>query len=62
MTDTSETLPLVLVGCVHPGGVDSCKSNYSHLVNPHTVDFYTADLYRILLSDHNDNVGKYNKK
>ena len=27
MTDTSQTLPLVLIGCVVPGAVDSCKSN-----------------------------------
>ena len=26
------------------------------------MDFYTADLYLILLSDHNDNFSKYNKK
>ena len=27
-----------------------------------TVDFYTAGLYLIVLSDHNDNFSKYNKK
>ena len=58
--DTSETLPLALIGCVDPGAVDSCKWNYSHWVEPQIVDFYTADL--ILLSDHNDNFSKYNKK
>ena len=26
------------------------------------MDFYTADLYLILLSDHNDNLNKYNQK
>ena len=61
MIDTSQTLPLTLTGCVDPGMVDSFKSNYSHWVEPQT-DFYTADLYLILLSDHNDNLSKYNKK
>ena len=60
--DTSQTLPLALIGCIEPGAVDSCKSNYSHWVEPQTVDFYTADLYLILLSDHNDNFSNYNKK
>ena len=62
MIDTSQTLPLALIGSVERGVVDSCKSNYSHWVEPQTVDFYTADLYLILLSDHNDNFSKYNKK
>ena len=44
MIDTSQTLPLALIGCIEPGAVDSCKSNYSHWVEPQTVDFYTADL------------------
>ena len=48
--DTSQTLPLTLIGCVGPGAADSCRSNYSHWVEPQT-----ADLYLILLSDHNDN-------
>ena len=30
MIDTSQTLPLALIGCVDPGLVYSCKSNYSH--------------------------------
>ena len=50
VTDTSQTLPLDLIGCIQPGAVDSCKSNYSHWVEPQTVAFYTADL-----SDHKDN-------
>ena len=62
MTDTSQTLYLALIGCVDPGAVDSCKSNYSHWVEPETVDFYTADLYLILPSDHNDNFSKNNIK
>ena len=33
-----------------------------HWVKPQTVDFYTADLYLILLSDYDDNFSKYNKK
>ena len=60
--DTSQTLPLAQIGCVHPGAVDTCKSNYSHWVEPQTVDFYTADMYPFLLSDNNDNFSKYNKK
>ena len=44
------------------GAVDSCRSNYSHWVEPQTVDLYTADLYRILLSEHNYNFSKYNIK
>ena len=62
MIDTSQTLPLALIGCVDLGAVDSCKSNYSHWVEPQTVDFYTADLYLILLSYHDDNFSKYKKK
>ena len=63
MIDTSQTLPLALIGCVDLGAVDSCKSNYSHWVEPQKVDFfYTANLYLILLSDHNDSFSKYNKK
>ena len=31
-------------------------------MEPQTVDFYTADLYLILLSGHDDNFRKYNKK
>ena len=58
MSDTSQTLPLALIGCVYQQAVDSCKSNYSHWVEPQTVDFYTADLYLLLLSDHNDNFCK----
>ena len=54
--DTSQTLSLALIGCFEPGGVDSCKSNYSHRVEPKAVDFYTADLFLILLSDHTDNI------
>ena len=42
--------------------MNSCKSNYSHCADPQTVDFYTADLHFDLLSDHNDNFSKYNKK
>ena len=57
MIDISQTLPLALIGCVDLGVVDSCKSNYGHWVEPQT-----ADLYLILLSDHNDNFSKYNKK
>ena len=59
MIDTSLTRPLTLVGCIEPGAVDSCKSNYSHWVEPQTVDFYMADLYLILLWDHDDNFSKY---
>ena len=58
---TSQTLPLALIGCVDPGVLDSCKSNYVHWVEPQTVDFYTADLYLILLLDHNHNFSKCNK-
>ena len=57
MTDTFQTLPLALIGCVDSGVVASSKSNYSHWVEPQT-----ADLYLILLSDHNNNFSKYNKK
>ena len=60
--DTSQTLPLALIGCVDSGAVDSCKSNYSHWLEPQMVDFKTAYLYLILLSDHNDSFSKYNKK
>ena len=60
--DTSQTLSLALISCVDLGAVNSYKLNYSHWVEPQTVDFYTADLYLILLSDHNDNFSKYNKK
>ena len=28
--DSSQTLPLALIGCTELGAVDSCKSNYSH--------------------------------
>ena len=62
LIDTSQTLPLVLIGCIDPGAVDLCKSNYSLWVDPQTVGFYTADLHFILLSDHNDNFNKYNQK
>ena len=62
MIDTSQTLPLALMGCVHAGAVDFCKSNYSHWVEPQIVDFHTADLYLILLSVHNDSISKYNNK
>ena len=62
MTDTSQTLPLALIGCIDLGTVDSSKSNYSHWVVPQTVDFYTADLYLILLSDQNETFSKYNQK
>ena len=55
--DTSQALTLALIAWV-----DSCKSNYSNWVDPQTVIFYTADLCLILLSDHNDNFSKYNKK
>ena len=51
MIDTSQTLPLALIGCVNLGVVESCKSNYSHWVEPQTVDFKTVDLYLIQLSD-----------
>ena len=30
MIDTSQTLPLALIGCIEPGAVDSSKSNYSY--------------------------------
>ena len=60
--NTSQTLSLALIGCVDLGAVYSCKSNYSHWVEPQTVDFYTADLYLVLLSDHNGNFSKYNPK
>ena len=55
--DISQTPPLALIGCDDPGVVDSCKSNYSHWVEPQT-----ADLRPILLSYHNDNFSKYNKR
>ena len=45
--DTSQTLPLALIGCVDLGAVNSCKSNYSHWVEP--------------LSDHH-NLSNNNKK
>ena len=57
MIDTSQTRPLVLIGCVGPGEVDSFKSNYDHW-----VELQTAELYLILLSDHNDNFSKYDLK
>ena len=56
VTDTSQTRPLALIGCVDPGEADSCKSKYSHWVEPQT-----ADLHLILLSNHNDNFSKYNQ-
>ena len=62
MIDTSQTLPLDLIGRIDPRAVDSCRSSYGHWVDPQTVDLYTTDLYLILLSDHNDNISKYNKK
>ena len=62
MTDTSQTLPMALIACDEPGAVDSCKSLYSHWVEPQIVDFYTADLYVILLSAHNDSFSRYNTK
>ena len=31
-------------------------------MEPQTVDFYTAELYLILLSDHEDSFSKYNQK
>ena len=58
----TQTLPLALIGCIELGAVDSCKSNYSHWVEPQTVDFYTDNLYLILLSHHYDNFSKYDKK
>ena len=39
MIDTSQTLLLALIGCIEPGAMVSCKSNYSHWVEPQTVDF-----------------------
>ena len=42
MSETSQTLPLALIGCVDLGAVDSCKSNYSYWVEPQTVEFYTC--------------------
>ena len=62
MIDTSQTLILALIGCIDPGAADSCTSNDSHRVDPQTLDLYTADLYLILLSDHNDSFSKYNQK
>ena len=32
VNDTSQTLPLALIGCIELAAVDSCKSNYSHWV------------------------------
>ena len=61
MIDTSQTLLLTLIGHVDPGAMDSCKSKYSHRVEPQTADFYTADLY-LILSDHNYNLSKYDQK
>ena len=40
MIDTSQTLSLALIGCIELGAMDSCKSNYSHLVEPQTVHFH----------------------
>ena len=40
MIDSSQTLLLALIGCIDPGAVDSCKSNYSHWVEPQTRDFF----------------------
>ena len=57
MIDTSQTL--ALTGCTDSRAVDSCKSNKGHWVEPQTVDFYTADLYLIVLSDHNYGFSKY---
>ena len=54
VTDTSQTLTLALFGCIEPGAVDSCKSNSGRWVEQQTMDLFTADLYLILLSDHND--------
>ena len=45
MINTSQTLPLALIGCIDSGVVDSCKSKYSHWVELQTMDFYTADLF-----------------
>ena len=42
--------------------MDSCKSLYDRWVDPETVNYVTAYLYLILLSDHNDNFSKYNTK
>ena len=41
----------VLIGCVDPGVEDSCKSNYSHWVEPQTLDFYTADIIMTILAN-----------
>ena len=62
VTGTSQTLSFPLIGCVEAGEMDSCKSNYSHWVEPQTVDFYTADLCLIMLSDHNLAKKKKKKK
>ena len=42
--------------------MDYYKSNKGHWVEPQTVDFYTADLYLILLLHHDDNFSRYYKK
>ena len=61
LIDTFETLALALIGCIDLGAVDYCKLNKGPWVEPQTVDFYTADLYLILPSDHDDNFSKYNQ-
>ena len=48
--DTSHTLPLAPIGCVDSGAVDSCISNYSHWVDPKTVDFFTVEFYSTVKS------------
>ena len=45
MIDTSQTLSLALIGCVDPGEMDSCKSNYSQ-AEPQTADLYLYSIVR----------------
>ena len=55
---TSQTLPLALIGCseqrTFANQFTATGWNHRH--------FYSADLYLILLSDHNDNFSIYNEK
>ena len=48
--------------CICTGEGQWILANYSHWVEPQTVEYYIADVYLILLCDHNDSFSKYNKK
>lgn len=44
------------------GAASSISMRVIYTSQPQAVDFYTADLYLILLSDNNDNSSKHNKR